>query len=72
MIQDELVRRFPATKFWHYKHRVTDIFAVAEWRKILTAEHKGPQIGPGKCLASTLRVLFPKNGKIGPRNCRKL
>jgi len=25
-VQDDLVRRFPTTKFWHWKNRVTDIF----------------------------------------------
>lgn len=28
MIQDEVVRRFPSTKFWHCKNRVVDIFSV--------------------------------------------
>jgi len=39
MIQDELGRQFHATKFWHCKNRVTDIFEVAERRDVLTVEH---------------------------------
>jgi len=39
MIQDELVRQFPATKILHCKNHVTDIFAVAERREVLTAGH---------------------------------
>jgi len=33
------VRRFPTTKFWHCKNRVTDIFVVEERRVVLLAEH---------------------------------
>lgn len=39
MIRDDLVRTFPAAKFWHCKNRVADIIAAAERREILTAEH---------------------------------
>jgi len=38
-VQDDLVRRFPTTKFWHCKNRVTDIFGVEEKREIILAEY---------------------------------
>lgn len=38
-IQDDLVRTFPSTKFWHYKNIVTDIFDDSEKKEIVVTEH---------------------------------
>jgi len=74
MIQDELVRQFPATKFWHCKNRVTDIFAVPERREILTVEHNRAHRSAQENVKQILsEYYFPKMAKLATEivaNCK--
>jgi len=74
MIQDELVRQFPATKIWHCKNRVTDIFAVAERREVLTAEHNRAHRSAQENVKQVLsEYYFPKMANLAKKivtNCR--
>jgi len=74
MIQDELVPQFPATKIWHCKNRVTDVFAVAERREVLTAEHNRAHRSAQESVKQVLSgYYFPKMAKLANEivtNCR--
>jgi len=74
MIQDELVRQFPATKFWHCKNRVTDIFAVAERREVLTVEHNRAHRSLQENVKQVLsEYYFPKMARLASEivaNCK--
>jgi len=74
MIQDELVRQFPATKIWHCKNRVTDTFAVAERREVFTAEHNRAHRSAQENVKQVLsEYYFPKMAKLANEivtNCR--
>jgi len=69
-----LVRQFPATKIWHCKNRVTDIFAVAERREILTAEHNRAHRSAQENVKQVLsEYYFPKMANLVNEivtNCR--
>jgi len=73
-IQDEVVRQFPATKFWHCKKRVTDIFAVEERKEILTAEHNRAHRSAQENVKQVLsEYYFPKMTKLASEiaaNCK--
>ncbi|KAH8292624.1 hypothetical protein KR054_012132 [Drosophila jambulina] len=73
-IQNEVVRQFPATKFWYCKNRVTDIFAVQERKEILTAEHNRAHRSAQENVKQVLsEYYFPKMAKLASEiaaNCR--
>ncbi|KAH8327545.1 hypothetical protein KR074_008457 [Drosophila pseudoananassae] len=65
VIQDKLIRQFPATKFWHCKNRVTDIFPVDERREILTVEHNRAHRSAQENVKQVLsEYYFPKMAKL--------
>jgi len=74
MIQDEVVRRFPSTKFWHCKNRVVDIFSVGERREILTTEHNRAHRSAQENVKQVLsEYYFPKMAKLANeivQNCK--
>jgi len=74
MIQDEVVGRFPSTKFWHYKNRVVDIFSVGERRAILTHEHNRTHRSAQENVKQVLsEYYFPKMAKLANeivQNCK--
>jgi len=74
MIQDDLVRQFPATKFWHCKNRETDIFAATERREIMTAEHNRAHRSVQENVKQVLsEYYFPKMAKLANeivQNCK--
>jgi len=67
MVQDQLVQQFPATKFWYCKNQVTDIFAVAERREIITAEHNRAHRSAQENVKQVLsEYYFPKMQMMTP------
>lgn len=68
MIQDEIVRRFPTTKFWHCKNSVFDIFRIGERKEIFKIEHNRGH----RSAQENVRVLLPEDGKTSQRDCAKL
>lgn len=74
LIQDDVVRQFPATKFWHCKNRVTDIFAMQERKEILTVEHNRAHRSAQENVKQVLsEYYFPKMTKLASEiaaNCK--
>jgi len=74
MIQDEIVRRFQATKFWHCRNRVVDVLRIEERREILTAEHNRAHRAAQENVKQVLsEYYFPKMAKLANeivQNCR--
>lgn len=73
-LQDELVRSFPTTKFWHCKHLVTDVLDSGERREILTAEHNRAHRAAQENIKQVMTdYYFPKMTKLAKEivlNCK--
>lgn len=64
-IQDDLVRAFPSTKFWHCKNIVTDIFDDNEKKEIVIAEHNRAHRAAQENVKQILAdYYFPKMSKL--------
>lgn len=73
-IQHELVRYFPATKFWHCKNFVQDIFDKNEQREIIAIEHNRAHRAAQENVKQILSdYYFPKMAKLANEiaaNCK--
>lgn len=74
LIQNELVECFPATKFWHCRNIVTDIFDKNEQKEIVQIEHNRAHRASQENVKQILHdYYFPKMTKLAIEavtNCR--